>query len=57
MQILLFGDEINEDNSKITLKCKNIRQTGKLKFIDLYSLYFISILNFNLKSKNERNKN
>ncbi|XP_025418644.1 small G protein signaling modulator 3 homolog [Sipha flava] len=27
MQVLLFGDEINENNSKITLKCKNIRQT------------------------------
>lgn len=33
MQVLLFGDEINEDNSKITLKCKNIRQTGMLNLI------------------------
>jgi hypothetical protein len=32
MQVLLFGDEINENNSKITLKCKNIRQTGVLNF-------------------------
>lgn len=32
MQVLLFGDEIIEDNSKITLKCKNIRQTGELIF-------------------------
>lgn len=30
MQVLLFGDDINEDSSKITLKCKNIRQTGML---------------------------
>jgi hypothetical protein len=31
MQVLLFGDEINEDNSKVILKCKNIRQTGLSK--------------------------
>lgn len=31
MQVLLFGDEINEDNSKVSLKCKNIRQTGLFK--------------------------
>lgn len=33
MQVLLFGDELDEDNSKNTLKCKNIRQTGLLKYI------------------------
>lgn len=31
MQMLLFGDEVIEDNSKVTLKCKNIRQTGMFK--------------------------
>lgn len=31
MQVLLFGDEINEDNSQVILKCKNIRQTGLSK--------------------------
>lgn len=29
MQVF-FGDEIYEENSKIALKCKNIRQTGML---------------------------
>lgn len=32
MQVLLFGDELDEDNPKITLKCKNIRQTGLYKY-------------------------
>jgi len=40
MQVLLFGDEINEDNSKTTLKCKNIRQTGMQKyFIELNNIF------------------
>jgi len=38
MQVLLFGDEINEDNSKVILKCKNIRQTGLSK-INIYVLW------------------
>lgn len=40
MQLLLFGDEINEDSSKVTLKCKNIRQTGLFKCLINDYLYF-----------------